>query len=85
MGGDDVKDPRCLVCGGAVPFKSMPMPQALAMAKLNSQDPTVSVTDVALNLLSKRITTSHEVGEEHVTLLRGLYECFQGGSKCFLE
>lgn len=85
MAGDDIKDPRCLVCGGATPYRSMPMPQALAMATLNSQDPTGSVVDAALNLLSRRITTNNNVGEEHVTLLRGLYECFQGGSKCFLE
>jgi hypothetical protein len=83
MEENDVKDPRCLVCGGATPYKSMPMPQALAMATLNSQDPTGSVADVALNLLSKRITTNSDVGEEHTILLRSLYECFQGGLSCF--
>lgn len=85
MEENNVKEPRCLVCGGASPHRSMPMPQTLAMATLNSQDPTGSVADVALNLLSKRVTTNNNIGEEHVTLLRSLYECFQGGLSCFLK
>jgi len=80
------KDPRCLVCGGAVPYSTQPMSERLALSTLSAQQSgqplrttLKSVEKAALERLKSRVTAERAKGQGQMNELRILYEVMQQG------
>lgn len=80
------KHPRCLVCGGAIPYSSVPMSEQLALAVLCAQRlkgplhvSLEPIEKAALERLKSRVTAEQAKAKNQMNELRIFYEVLQQG------
>ena len=77
-----IKDPRCIMCGGATPYSSLALPETIALRHLSSIDtkskkleaPIATIAAEALTMLTVRSSSNRQWAEEHTQMLRYIYE-----------